>query len=146
MARPKENIEEWKKQVADLQKKIREASEEQRKKEQEDARKKAEIAGNLALATVKADPTGNFAVAFRELLEKGVVRPTERALFDLTPMGKPPTDDATTEAVPKRGRMTGRNEISGRATPAAPPVRRFIGPFIATDGSWRLAGTPGEFG
>ena len=49
-----------------------------------------ELAGKLALLEFERDPRGQFAQAMLALLNHGLARPADRALFNLPPLPKQP--------------------------------------------------------
>ena len=76
------------KQQQNLANKLKEVEAKERQAAKEETRRKNEIAGALAMKEFEANPSGKFAVALLGLLNQGVMRATERELFDLAPLAK----------------------------------------------------------
>ena len=90
-------LEAYRKQQVEIAKKIKQAEALKREKAKGDARRKHELAGKLALHEFERDPRGQFAQAMLALLNHGLARPADRALFNLPPLPKEPKPEPAPE-------------------------------------------------
>lgn len=110
-------LEKLKQSQAQLAAKIKDLEARSRAQARKDDTRRKVIAGALALHHMEKNPEGPFAQTLKRLLDEYVTKPTERALFDLSPLpetqpetsppaspieaGRHPANDAaTTEIVP----------------------------------------------
>ena len=87
--KPSDQVATLRRQQAELMAKLKEAQGKAREEAKEIQRRKNELAGSLALKELEANPSGAFAVALRDLLQAGLTKTAERALFDLPALPKP---------------------------------------------------------
>ena len=97
MARQKtaDKVETLLKQQADLMGKLKEAKTKADAEAKELQRRKNECAGALALKELDRNPSSAFASALLDLLQTGITKASDRALFDLAALPKKtkPTDE-----------------------------------------------------
>lgn len=87
-------LEAYRQQQIELAKKIREAEAQSREAAKADGKRKCELAGALALKEFEANPQGVFATALLGLLNNGLTKPADRALFALPPLPRATPDKA----------------------------------------------------
>ena len=81
--KPSDKVETLKRQQAALAKQLKEAQAKADAEARETQRRKHELAGALALKELAADPSGAFGVKLSALLQTGVMKAADRALFEL---------------------------------------------------------------
>ena len=91
--KPSDQVATLRRQQAELMAKLREAETKAREEEKEIERRKNELAGWIALRESETNPSGAFAVALGELLNAGLTKTANRALFGLPAL--PKASDAT---------------------------------------------------
>lgn len=111
-------LEAYRQQQIELAKKIKEAEIEARKAAKEELKEKCELAGAVALKEFESNPAGAFAQALLGLLNNGLAKPADRALFALPPLPNPDgksSDDKPHEPAPEAFTMAdgGSNVGSG---------------------------------
>jgi DNA repair exonuclease SbcCD ATPase subunit len=84
--KPSDQVAALRKQQAELEARLREAQTRANAEAKEKQRRKNELAGAVALKEFEANPSGDFALALRELLHAGVTRAADRAEFALDPL------------------------------------------------------------
>ena len=84
----KTHLEALRKKQLELVEQIRKAEAKAHKQFQEQERRKAELAGRLVLMALAIKSSSPHAASLRDLLDKGLTRPADRALFDLPPLTK----------------------------------------------------------
>jgi hypothetical protein len=94
--KPSDQVTSLRKLQADLMEKLKEAQTKAKLEAKEIQRIKNEIAGSIALKELDANPSGSFASAFLELLNTGVTKASQRAMFDLPPLLKAANDEPDT--------------------------------------------------
>ncbi len=93
--KPSDQLATLLKQQADLTAKLKEAKAKADAETKETQRHKNELAGALALKELSGNPSGAFASALRDLLQAGITKASDRALFELAPLQKTTKQAAT---------------------------------------------------
>jgi hypothetical protein len=86
--KPSAQVATLRRQQAELMAKLKEAQTKAREEEKEIERRKNELAGWVALRESEANPSGAFAVALGDLLNAGLTKTANRALFGLPALPK----------------------------------------------------------
>ena len=86
--KPADHLATLQKQRDDLDAKLKEAKAKADAEARETQRRKNELAGAVALKELAANPSGAFGAALLGLLNTGLTRAADRALFDLAPLPK----------------------------------------------------------
>lgn len=116
----KAQLEALRQQQIALARKIKEAEAEAKKKEREKDERRKLLAGAAALVELAAHPDSPFAVTLVSLLNNGLTKAPDRALFSLPPLPKDPKAEAAPdELAPKKQPVP---HESASAPAAAPPV------------------------
>jgi hypothetical protein len=86
--KPADHLATLQKQRDELEAKLKEAKAKADAETKETQKRKNELAGALALKELAANPSSAFGVALVGLLNTGLTRAADRALFDLAPLPK----------------------------------------------------------
>ena len=86
----KTHLETLRKKQLELVKQIKEAEAKTKKDQQEKDERRKLVAGAVALKEFEANPSGEFATALLGLLNHGVAKSSDRALFNLPALPKEP--------------------------------------------------------
>jgi hypothetical protein len=111
----KAQLEALRQQQIALARKIKEAEAEAKKKEREKDERRKLLAGAAALAELAVHPDSPFAVTLVSLLNNGLTKAPDRALFSLPPLPK----DAKAEAAPDE-LAHGKQPVPHEPAPSAP--------------------------
>lgn len=86
--KPSDQVATLLKQQAELDAKLKEAKAKANAEAKETQRRKHELAGALVLTELEQLPSGSLAANLRELLNTGITKAADRALFGLAPLPK----------------------------------------------------------
>jgi len=109
----KTHLETLRQKQLELVKKIKEAEAKTKKDQQDKDQRRQLVAGAVALKEFEANPSGDFATTLLGLLNHGVAKAADRALFNLPALPKEPKPQPETTPAPFLMADDGINSVGG---------------------------------